>query len=437
MRQSSSLLSNGRGCTFPPRPIDKSFVLAVNNNNQQQPMKKTQPAKKLKQRLPVLQAVAAIAAATVVMEVRAGDCVVNAGSTLQTIDGIGFSSAWCGQLSSAKNNALYNTLGMSLLRIRIDPNRSWSQEAANSSAAHGAGAKVIGSCWTPPANMKNNNNLVQGSLLTSQYGNYATFLRDAANTINLDWVSFQNEPDITVTYESCRWTPTELLNFTKNNSATIGRSIAMAESFNFNDSYTDPTLNDSTAASRVSRIAGHIYGGGNNVHQNALNKGKPVWMTEHFINGQNIGTAVSIAKEITDCMNNRMSAYYWWWVQDTDNNVNLVNTSGTIFKNAYGLGQYAKWVRPGKQRIAATYQPTPGVYVTAYKNNGLVVVAVNTTSSTVWQTFSLQNVSGVSSMIVHRTTSSLNMANVGTSTVANNSFGMNLPPQSISTAHQF
>jgi glucuronoarabinoxylan endo-1,4-beta-xylanase len=367
----------------------------------------------------------------------AANCVVNGGTTYQTIDGFGFSSAWCGTLSTGKNDALYNTLGMSLLRIRIDPNRSWSQETANSSAAHARGAKVVGSCWTPPANLKDNNNIVGGNLLTNQYGNYANFLRDAANAINLDWVSFQNEPDITVTYESCHWTPTQLLNFTKNNSAAIGRSVAMPESFQFNDAYSDPTLNDSAAASRISVVAGHIYGGGNYVHQNALNKGKRVWMTEHYLNGQSISTAVNIAKEISDCMNNRMSAYLWWWVNDTDNNVNLVNNSGTIFKNAYGIGQFAKWVRPGKQRIAATYQPTPGVYVTAYKNNGLVIVAVNTTSSTIWQTFSLQNISGVSSLVVHRTTSSLNMSNVGTATVSNNSFGMNLPPQSISTAHQF
>jgi glucuronoarabinoxylan endo-1,4-beta-xylanase len=105
-------------------------------------------------------------------------------------------------------------------------------------------------------------------------------------------------------------------------------------------------------------------------------------------------------------------------------------------RNGYTIGQFSRWIRPGKVRIAATYQPTTGVYVTAYRNNGLVIVAVNTTSSTVWQTFSLQNISGVSSLAVHRTSSSQNMSSVGNATVSNNSFGMNLPPLSISTAHQ-
>jgi glucuronoarabinoxylan endo-1,4-beta-xylanase len=93
-------------------------------------------------------------------------------------------------------------------------------------------------------------------------------------------------------------------------------------------------------------------------------------------------------------------------------------------------------VRPGKVRIGATYQPTTGVYTTAYRNNGVVIVAVNTTSSTIWQPFTLQNLSGVTSFTVHRTTGSLNMSNVGTATVVNNGFGLNLPPKSVTTAHQ-
>jgi glucuronoarabinoxylan endo-1,4-beta-xylanase len=369
----------------------------------------------------------------------AATCTVNGATSHQSIDGFGFSSAWCGQLSTAKNDAIYNTLGMSLLRVRIDMNRSWSQEAANSSAAHARGAKVMGTAWTPPASMKSNNNIVGGSLNTSQYGAYATFLRDAANTINLDWVSFQNEPDITVTYESCTWNPTQMLNFVKNNSATIGRSIIMPESFNFKDTYSDPTLNDSSAASRIAVVGGHIYGGGLYVHQNALNKGKRVWQTEHYRSDTqtNMANCIGIAKEIQDCMNAQMHAYFWWWVSDGDTSVNLVNTAGTIFKNGYTIGQFAKWIRPGKVRIAATYQPTSGVYVTAYRNNGLVIVAVNTTSSAINQTFALQNISGVSSLIVHRTSANQNMSNVGTVTVSNNSFTSQMPAQSVSTYHQF
>ena len=94
--------------------------------------------------------IAAFSAAVVSITPQAGICWVDTGTNQQTIDGFGFSSAWCGTLSTAKNDALYNTLGMSLLRVRIDPFNAWSSEIANASAAHARGAKVLGSPWSPP-----------------------------------------------------------------------------------------------------------------------------------------------------------------------------------------------------------------------------------------------------------------------------------------------
>ena len=78
-------------------------------------------------------------------------CNIYPGTNQQVIDGFGFSSAWCGTLSSAKNNARYNTLGMSLLRIRIDENNNWTDEINNANAAHAAGGKVFGTAWYGPA----------------------------------------------------------------------------------------------------------------------------------------------------------------------------------------------------------------------------------------------------------------------------------------------
>ena len=380
---------------------------------------------------------AAIAAATLIQPaLHAGTCSVNGGTTFQTIDGIGFSTAWCGTLSSAKNAALYDTLGFSILRVRIDQNRSWAEETANSSAAHSRGLKVLGSCWSGPPQWNSNGQTGGGSLLASHYGDYAAFLRDAANTINIDWVSFQNEPDIN---DFVVWTPSQMLTFLKNNSATIARPICYAESFHYDDAFTDPALNDGSAVGKISVVGGHIYGGGLNTHQNALNKGKHVWQTEHFVanSRDSINNSLIQAKEIQDCMNNQMSAYFYWWVNDTDASVNLVNQSGTIFKAGYVAGQFAKWVRPGKLRIAATYNPTSGIYVTAYRSGGLVIVAVNNSGSSVNQTFALQNITGVTSLLANRTSSSQNMAAITAATVSSNAFTYTLPAQSVTTFHQF
>ncbi|HEY8995752.1 MAG TPA: RICIN domain-containing protein [Lacunisphaera sp.] len=369
------------------------------------------------------------------LHAQAATCVIDAAANRQTIDGFGFSSAWSGTLSTAKNDALYNTLGFSLLRIRIDPNQNWSEETANSSAAHARGAKVMGSSWTPPASMKDNNNLVGGHLRTDQYGAYASWLNQAANSIGLDYVSFQNEPDITVTYDSCSWTAAQLQTFVRNNAPTIGRSVIMPESFNFNDAYSDPTLNDSVAVNNVAVVGGHIYGNGLFVHQNAINKGKKVWMTEHYIDNtqSSMANCMTIAKEVSDCMNAQMNAYYWWWVTDSDTSINLVNSSGTIFKNGYTLGQFAKWIRPGSVRVAADYNPTSGIYVTAYKsNNNVIIVAINTSTGAVNQQFSISNGS-VGSVTPYRTSSSQNLAQLGTIALSGNSFTTSLPGQSVTT----
>jgi len=366
---------------------------------------------------------------------QAGPCNIDVSSTQQTIDGFGFSSAWCGTLTPAKNNALYNTLGMSLLRIRIDENGNWGEETSNSKAAHAIGVKVLGTPWSPPPSWNTNGKNGGGHLLPQHYENYVSWLRNASDHIGLDWVSIQNEPDYK---DWTNWTPTEIFNFMKNNAAGIGKSIVMPESFHFNDQYSDPVINDPTALSHFTILGGHLYGGGLTVHQNALKHDKRVWMTEHFIDNtqSSMANCMTIAKEISDCMNAQMSAYFWWWVYETSPN-NLVTNSGTIFKNGYTIGQFAKWVRPGAVRVSTTYNPSGNVYVTAYWNGGgeVVVVAINTGSS-VGQQFTLQGASGVSTLNVHRTSQNENMAAVASVRVDNNSFTYTLNAQSVTTFHK-
>jgi glucuronoarabinoxylan endo-1,4-beta-xylanase len=388
-------------------------------------------------------AILGVLAATVAGQfgLKAGTCTINVTANSQVIDGFGFSTAWCPVMSSAQADLLFGTgsgqLGFSLLRCRIDPNRSWANETGNASAAHARGAKVMGTAWTPPASMKNNGSLICGDLLSSQYGNYANHLRDAANAINLDWVSMQNEPDFCPNpgYESCLPTPGEMTTWCANNAPTVGKPIIVPEAVNFNDSISDTILNNGTAASHVSIVAGHFYGGGNRVHSNALSKGKHVWETEHFINGTDIGTAMTVAKEISDAMNNQFSAYFWWWIQPNDA-ASFINGT-TVDKRGWAMGQFARFVRPGKNRCSSTYNPTSNIFVTAYHNGGIVVVALNTGGSSVSQTFTFQNASGVTTMLVHRTSSSQNMAQLSNVSVANNTFTTTLPAQSITTFHQF
>lgn len=374
---------------------------------------------------------------------QAQTATINVTANQQTIDGFGFSTAWTPAMTAAQGNVLFGTgsgqLGFSLLRIRIDPNESWGNEPSNASTAHSHSAKVLGSAWTPPASEKNNNSVICGDLLTSQYANYAAHLSRAVTAIGLDYVSYQNEPDWCPNpgYESSNPTPTEILNWMINNAPSVGKPIVAPESLNFNDSYSDPILNNATAASHVTIIGGHFYGNGNYVHTNALNHGKHVWETEHYINGTDIGTAMTVAKEISDAMNNQFSAYFWWWIMPGDP-ASFINGTSVDYRG-YVMGQFAHWVRPGKVRCSATYNPQSNIFVTAYHNNGLVIVALNTGTSAVNQTFTIQNASGITSLTPIQTggPSNRHMTQLTAVSVANNTFSYSLPAQTVTTFAQF
>jgi len=41
----------------------------------------------------------------------------------------------------------------------------------------------------------------------------------------------------------------------------------------------------------------------------AVTKQKKIWMTEHYFNPEDIGTMMTMGKEIMDCLANQMNAY--------------------------------------------------------------------------------------------------------------------------------
>src|SRR5215472_12535116 len=117
---------------------------------------------------------AALAALLVCGSACAGTAFVNFGSSAQTIEGFGAATPWMPQLTSTQANALFSNgnsqqIGLSILRVRIDPAGSgnWGTELANAQAARARGANVIATPWTPPASMKTNNNVVGGMLKTT------------------------------------------------------------------------------------------------------------------------------------------------------------------------------------------------------------------------------------------------------------------------------
>ena len=139
------------------------------------------------------------------------------------------------------------------------------------------GVTLTASPWSPPASMKTNNSVVKGELKEESYSDYADYLKSfveymAANNAPIYSISVQNEPDIAVTYESCDYSPEQMLKFVKENGASIGSKVIAPESFQFRRELSDPLLNDSLACKNFEILGGHIYGGGLEEYPLAIEK---------------------------------------------------------------------------------------------------------------------------------------------------------------------
>jgi glucuronoarabinoxylan endo-1,4-beta-xylanase len=364
---------------------------------------------------------------------------IDPGEIKQYIDGFGASTAWHGQLTDKEADAAFNNdndndnqLGLSILRIRIDPNGSYYDEMKNAQKAKARGALIFAAPWTPPARMKTNNNTVGGELKTSSYADYAAYLKQFCTTLgNVDVISLQNEPDAIVSYESCSWNGAQFLDFCKNHASAIGKPVLMLESQGFVFSFSDPTLNDSVACANISFIGGHLYGASPRNYANALDKGRRVWMTEHYYNAEDITTCINqMAKEIIDCMYNNMSAYIWWYLRQPD--CNLIYAGGSFKKKGYIMAHFSKFIRPSYHRIDATYRPQAGVYLVAFKGEEDVIVVINITTSPKDQTFTFKNDS-IAHVKRYTTSETKNLSYDGIIDLADNSFTATLEGKSITT----
>ena len=376
----------------------------------------------------------------------AGNAILNLTDEQQVIDGFGGSTAWNGALSDAQADVLFGNsdnsqMGLTICRLRMDPNNNWDQEKSNAQKANARGAKVFASPWSPPVALKTNNNVVQGSVDPSKYADYALYLKSFGDYMKnagvmLTAISIENEPDFKPDYESCSWTGAEIAKFAKENAPAVGYPLMIAESFGFNTSMTDPTLNDETACANVSYIGGHLYGREPFKYTNAIDKGKKIWMTEHYYDNanDNISIALSVAKEINACMNLNMNAYVWWWVLPLNGSVcNLINENKAMTKNGCALAQYSKWVRPGFKRVYITPEPYIGICMSAYKNgNKTVIVIVNSCVVAIKQPITIQN-GTVTAFTPYETTATKNVAALSKIAVNNGVFSVNLKGQSITT----
>ncbi|MET0412276.1 MAG: glycoside hydrolase family 30 beta sandwich domain-containing protein, partial [Polyangiaceae bacterium] len=226
--------------------------------------------------------------------------------------------------------------------------------------------------------------------LPQNYGAYANHLlafRDAmaSDGVPIAAISLQNEPDIEVDYDSCDWTAEQIGDFLVQQGSRFGDTRVIAsESFNFNVALTDPILNDAQAAQQFDIVAGHLYGRAPFDYELARQRGKEVWMTEHYTDSgdepdraNQWPLALDVAAEMHASMTANHNAYIWWYIR---RGYGLILDNQQVSKRGWLFSQYSRFVRPGYVRVAASDPPgVQGVDVTAYKDGPgkVVVVALN------------------------------------------------------------
>jgi glucuronoarabinoxylan endo-1,4-beta-xylanase len=366
--------------------------------------------------------------------------------TYQVIRGFGGATVFTpagGLPSQSEMNALFGNddrqIGLSILRIRVasDDDASWrATELNHALQAKANGAIVIATPWSPPARMKDNGSLIDGTIKADSYGDYAKYLNDFArymadNGAGLYAISVQNEPDISVTYESCRWTSTQMRDFLKGYGHLITNTKVIApESFNFNQTYTNVILDDDGAAANVDIVGGHIYGSGLLDYPKARAKGKELWMTEHLDTEITYEKVLATGKEIHDCMTvSQYSAYIWWYLKRF---YGPMGENGVVTKRGWIMANYSKFIRPGYIRISATANPKKDIFVSAYEGDKLIIVALNLAVADRSQTFSFKNITP-GSYVPYTTSETLNLRQGTSGTITGDSFKYTLPAQSLTT----
>jgi len=323
---------------------------------------------------------------------------VDTGVRHQFVRGFGgMSNAWSSPVMTEDDiTTMYgeNGLGYNIFRIMIYPDSSqWKAIVPVARKAKSYGALILASPWTPPPGIKSNGSNIGGHLPRSNFAAYAAHLRSfvdfmAQNGVKVDAVSFQNEPDINVSYDSCDWSSRDMMEFVINYGREIGDVLIIpGEPYQFNRAFYSPMLSSAEAVDKFDIAAGHIYGGGLSPYRSAAEKGKEVWMTEHLLNtSSNFSydstwpAAMTVAKEIHDCMNADFNVYLWWYLKrfysmigdgeyDTD--------AGQVLNRGYVMSHYAKYAA-GKYRVGAQRSGNSQVYATAYEGEGdLCLVIIN------------------------------------------------------------
>ncbi|MFM8912608.1 MAG: glycoside hydrolase family 30 protein [Flammeovirgaceae bacterium] len=244
--------------------------------------------------------------------------------------------------------------------------------------------KIMGSPWSAPAWMKDNQSPKGGKLLTRYYPVYANYLANyleamAKEGISLDAITIQNEPEHPGNMPSMTMTSDEQREFVKSFLGPTFRARGIATKIIIYDHTCDHpdypliTLSDSVAKQFVDGTAFHMYlgdiGAMSQVHN--AHPDKNIYFTEQWTSGKGDfgGDLQWHVKNLVVGAPRNWSRTVLEWNLAADENfqphtneggctlcqgaITIHSTTGNIERNVsyYIIGHAAKFVPPGSVRI--------------------------------------------------------------------------------------
>jgi uncharacterized protein (TIGR03437 family) len=404
-------------------------------------------------------------------------CNVDFGQPQQHIDGFGASTAWYIGLARwapvQDRQRILDTLlspvsgiGLTIVRNRIPPEIEpsegqfdWTRDGdavwfMQQAMTYGVN-RFISAPWTPPIWMKQTvNPNAWVPLRTDKWQAFADFLsryvREYKSRFGIDiyGVSLGNEPDWNPqTYECNRWDANPIRDLLLANliptfaNDGVTAKLTVADSFAFREDLVVPSLVDERTRGRVDIVAAHAYWEPGTPFTFTTQYGKPIWMTEQSSGDAadpSINDGVKWAKVYAHFLAERnVSAYLYWWLIGPGGAqsalIDSVNGSLQFNKRLYTLGNFSRFVRPGAVRVRADYNPSAGIYVSAFQSGAdFVVVAINDNTQDTAQTFSLGGFSGPA-MTPYRTSADENLAQLAAAPVSGGQLTVTLRGKSVTT----
>jgi len=342
------------------------------------------------------------------------------------------------------------------------------------------GIKIIGTVWSPPSWMKVNKSITDkksSAIRAGSYGQitnrvdpkyYKHFCKWMVEYVKLHdklgvpfyAVSPGNEVQFTQSFESCVWDGKDYANI-----IIMLREMLNAEGYGHikifgpetmtshlyeggTGSYVKAIKDNPKALKALDVFATHGYEDGVKAEMSAISSrrfwelikdtGKPFWITEGGTGGHDwpepiqkgIGNALHNALVAGNC-----SAFVPWQITENRKSTHGIMLMSEYTPKTYTAMHYSRFIKPGSVRIDT--QPGFGdVQVGAFlhnQNGELAIVAINPTDKGQALNMKLDNLKGLTSLKVYRTSASENLKEVGEVPVTDNKTAFNMTPQSIVT----